>query len=244
MCVHLSDYLAMSNAHSVFFFTDTPSMTSMKPVITSIHDTPTTALSVAISHSPPPTHNGGSGSDEVSSNSHIIVVGVAGALLVLVSAPVIIIAVLVCLRRRNDKLNTTKNVAYVSTLLDSLKTNEMYNDVTNEVTDIHILASTNHTYLEISKSGSTSDVIAATNQASLEVRNNGHTSSTDIPTSTNKTYLKDGPIYEDADIPASINQVYPIKEVSSVKVAVVYTLIYSTLPRAVGYILRHQSGQG
>ena len=157
----------------------------------SVQATPTAALSVVTSHSPPHREDGGSGSDGVSTNVLSVGVGVAGVLLVLITAPLIIITVLVCLKRRNNKLNTTNNVAYVSTLLASLNTNEVYNDLT-----------------------SSSEVPTSTNQAYLEVGKNGPTSNTDIVMATNPAYLEDGPIYEDADIPTSTNQAYLKKESS------------------------------
>ena len=175
-------------------------MTSQKPITASVQVTPTAALSVAISHSPPHREDGGGDSDEVSINSLSVGVGVAGALLVLTIALVIVTAVLVCLRRRNNKLNTTENVAYLPTLLASLDTSDVYNCSTssNEVTDTHISTSTNQAYLEVGKNDSNSDTDMITaNPAYFEVSNIG---------------LEDGPIYEDADIPTSINQSYLQKE--------------------------------
>jgi len=125
-------------------------VTSQKPITASVHATPTAALSVAISHS----GRGVSGGAIIISLS-----GVAGALLVLTIALVIVTAVLVCLRRRKNKLNTTENVAYLSTLLASLDTSDMYNCSTssNEVNDTHISTSTNQAYLEVGKNDSNSD---------------------------------------------------------------------------------------
>ena len=175
----------------------TPSMTYLKPFTTNVQATSITVPSVAISHSPPHTEDGGGGSGGASINSLFVGVGVAGALLLLITAPVIIITVLVCLRWRNNKLNTTARS------MDSLYTNEVYNGSTssNKVTNICTPTSINKAYLEVGS-------IPNTNQAYFEASSNGHTSNTDIPTYASPAYLEDGPVYEDADILTSINQAY------------------------------------
>jgi len=165
---------------------DTHSMTSA----------PTAVLSVAIS-SPPHTGNGGGSSDKLSIDSLSIGVGVSGALLVLTIASVITIATLVRLRkRRNNKLKTTENVAYLTVSQTnkgglnpymSTSSNKVYSGhmSPNEITGICSPLYTNHAY--------------------LKVGNIGPISNTDIITSTNQAYLEDGPIY---DTPESTDQSY------------------------------------
>ena len=173
---------------------DTHSMTSA----------PTAVLSVAIS-SPPHTGNGGGSSDKLSIDSLSIGVGVSAALLVLTIASVIIIAVLVCLRkRRNNKLKTTENVAYLyirtisQTNKDGLNpymstsSNKVYSGHTssNEITGICSPLYTNHAYLKVSSIGPISNtaIITSTNQANFE---DGPIY--DIPESTDQSYLKEEP---------------------------------------------------
>jgi len=166
--------------------------------MSSILATPTATLSVTISQSPPHTGNGGGGGDGTSIDSLSIGVGVACALLVLTISLVVIIAVLMCLRKRRNKLNTTKNVAYLYSsknqennrandlqdgsclyMLASPDFNTTQNDVHNgrtsycEVTETYIHTLINQAYPEAGNNGPTSntDIIAATNPAYFEVSN-------------------------------------------------------------------------
>ena len=155
---------------------------------------------VAIS-SPSPTGNGGGHggrNDGVNIDSLSVGVGGSGALLVLIIVP---IAVLVCLRkRRNNKVKTTENVAYlyIRTVSQTNKDGLMLNPyvstsglIQNEVYSSHTSPSeicsplyTNHAYLKV-------DSIT------------GSILNTHIITSTNHANLEDGLVY---DIPESADQ--------------------------------------
>ena len=171
--------------------------------------TPTAALSAALSHSPLHTGNGRASSDRVSVDSFSVGVGGAGALLLLTTVPVVLITVLVCLKRRNNKLKTTENVAYLNS--NSVSQTNMANNLTSQdslcpYTSDLLNPTQNEVYNGHTSSSDVTDICIPTftNQA---YGNNCPTSNTEILTSTNQAYLEDV-IYEDANIPTSTNQSY------------------------------------
>ena len=175
---------------------------------TSVQATPTAALSAVISHSPSHKEDGG-GSSNRNIDSLSIGVGGSAALLVLTIVLVTLVTVLVYLRRKNNKLSTTENVAYLYSKRAI---------TTNSLTPLYPYTSTssdiNHTQNGVCNGHTSSNDVTDTciptftNQAYLEVSKNGCTSNTDIPTSANVAYLEDGPVYEDTNIPTSTNQSY------------------------------------
>ena len=130
-------------------------------IVTSIHPIKT----------PIDPQDGDGGSDGVNIDSLSVGMGVAGASLVFISAAVIIITALVCLRKRNNTLSTTKNVAYSSTSeIDSFASTAYV-----ESSDHHTAPSDGtYTYITIPASSiptfpnmayMTTDLLTSTNQA-------------------------------------------------------------------------------